>query len=151
MRPYLVLLLRLLIGGSFILSGITKIFQLTEFMDVVARFNILPPVLIIPFTALFPPVELVLGVCLVAGYLTRWSALGISFLLMIMCVAIFPQLLGGPKISDCGCFGGLMDSAVDLNLFIRDCVLFAISFFIFTNKKHFFTSDNYLLEKTQGA
>ena len=141
MKDKFVLLLRIIIGASFILSGITKIFEMTSFIDTVHRFNVLPESLIIPFSVFFPVIELVFGIALSIGYLTRFSSFSIMFMLLMMVVAIVPQLLGGPEIGDCGCFGGLMDSAVDINLVIRDLILFSLVFFVFCQDKHLLTLD----------
>jgi len=144
MKHVFVLLVRLVLGSSFILSGITKILDLVPFIQTVARFNVLPAWAVIPFSVFLPPLELVFGISLLFGYLTRFSSLMIACLIMLMAVAIVPQLLGGSEIGDCGCFGGLMDSRVDINLLLRDMLLFALAFTIFCQKQYIYTFDSYL-------
>ncbi|MBN2414278.1 DoxX family membrane protein [bacterium] len=144
MKKKIVLFLRVIIGASFILSGITKILAMTPFIETVYRFNVLPELFAVPFAALFPVFELVFGISLLIGYLTRLSAFCICGMLLMMLVAIVPQLLGGPKIADCGCFGGLMDSAVDINLLIRDVVMFGVVWFIFVQDEYSTTLDSWL-------
>ena len=144
MKDKFILILRLVLGSSFILSGITKIFSMTSFIDTVYRFNVLPEVLNLPFSVFFPVAELVFGVALVIGYLTKFSSFSIMFMLIMMLAAIVPQLLGGPEIGDCGCFGGLMDSAVDENLLIRDILLFSAVYLIFVQDSHILTLDSKL-------
>jgi hypothetical protein len=115
---------------------------MTPFIEVVNQLNILPEVFVIPFAALLPPLELVLGILLIVGYLIRFSSIMIMGLLLLMLAAIFPQLLGGPKIDDCGCFGGIMDSAVDIFLIVRDMIIIVIVYIIFNQEKHILALDN---------
>jgi len=136
--------LRIVIGSTFIISGFTKMFQMTTFISTVYKFNVLPQVLVIPFASLLPPIELVLGIALALGYLTRFSSFMIMVILLLFVTAIIPQLLGGPPIGDCGCFGGLMDSAVNINLLIRGCIFFAVAYLVFFQKRHIFALDNKL-------
>ena len=144
MKKKCILVLRLIIGISFVFSGITKVFNMTMFLDTVSRFNVLPAVLNLPFAVFFPVAELVFGAALVIGYLTKFSSFSIMFMLIMMLAAIVPQLLGGPPIEDCGCFGGLMDSAVDYGLLMRDIALFALTWLIFIQPDHLFTLDRKL-------
>lgn len=136
--------LRIVIGSIFIISGFTKMLRMTTFITTVYKFNVLPQVLIIPFASLLPPIELVLGIALALGYLTRFSSFMIMVILLLFVTAVIPQLLGGPPIGDCGCFGGLMDSAVNMNLLIRGCILFTAAYLVFFQKRHMFALDNKL-------
>lgn len=142
MKNKIILIFRVFIGLSFILSGLTKMLELNDFITVVYKFNVLPQDLVIPFASILPPLELVFGITLFIGYLTRFSSFMIMCMLLSMLVAIFPQLLGGPEIGDCGCFSGLLDSSVDINLFVRDVILFAIVYCIFIQSKHNLAFDN---------
>lgn len=151
MKAKLIFAVRCIIGSSFIVSGITKVFAMTSFIETVYRFNVLPEVFAVPFAVLFPVFELVFGISLVIGYLTRFSAFCICGMLMMMLVAIVPQLLGGPRIDDCGCFGGLMDSAVNSNLLIRDLVMFAVVWIIFVQDRHLLTLDARLAAESKDT
>jgi uncharacterized membrane protein YphA (DoxX/SURF4 family) len=145
MRKRIIFILRLIIGISFILSGITKMIQLNVLMDVVYQFNILPKIFIIPFASLLPIMELVFGIALTLGINIRLSSFMILLMLILMLTAIFPQLLGGNTIADCGCFGGLMDSPVNGNLFIRDIILTMVVWIIFVQKEHWLILDHLII------
>jgi hypothetical protein len=135
-KDMLLFTIRIAIGGLFILSGVEKIFQLPSFIDTVEQFNALPSALVLPFSALLPPVELVAGILLAAGVMVQIGSFAILFMLVCMLAAIYPLLLGGPVIENCNCFGGLFDGAVDYKLFIRDIVLFALTYLVFIQRTH---------------
>ena len=54
---------------------------------------------------LLPIVEVVIGVCLVVGLLTRWTALVSALLFVAFIIGISAAWARGLQI-DCGCFGG---------------------------------------------
>jgi uncharacterized membrane protein YphA (DoxX/SURF4 family) len=98
--------LRLGLGGLFIVAGVLKLRDPTEFAIEVTNYRLFP--LLAPWLAVtLPPVEIVLGCALV--FLPRdWrraSALAMAALLVAFTVAV-TQAVGRGINVDCGCFGG---------------------------------------------
>jgi uncharacterized membrane protein YphA (DoxX/SURF4 family) len=94
---------RLALGGIFVYASLDKIAHPGEFARIIANYAILPGFLVtLPALAL-PWVELVAGLCLVAGLWPRSSALLLSLLLLLFSAALGVNALRGVSMS-CGCF-----------------------------------------------
>ena len=145
MRKYLVsiidLLLRIFIGGVFILSGISKLLDIPAFAKVVHEFDILPDLLITPFSVALPIVELAAGLLVVLGLFVRPALIFIMMMLVAFIAVIIPNLGGENVISECGCFGGLLRSRVGIDLLIRDVIFLILSIIIYSFKEGKFSID----------
>lgn len=93
---------RLILGGTFLYSGISKSLDLSYFAGIVNAFGLLPSALTYPAGVGVVVAELVLGLGLV---LDRRGALGgyLAMLLGFMAVAGYAIFMGYDI--DCGCFG----------------------------------------------
>ena len=149
MRKYLVsiidLLLRIFIGGVFILSGISKLLDIPAFAKVVHEFDILPDLLVTPFSVALPIVELAAGLLVVLGLFVRPALIFIMMMLVAFIAVIIPNLGGENVISECGCFGGLLKSTININLLIRDIVFLLITLVIYYLKENNFYFNNFTL------
>ena len=103
--PWLGLLLRLVVGGVWIVAGWLKIPDPAENVRAVRAYQLLPEALVPTVGYALPIVELVVGLCLVAGLLTRLDAVVSSLLLVAFIVGIASAWARGLEI-ECGCFGG---------------------------------------------
>jgi len=99
-----VLIVRVVIGGIFIVAGAAKMGHFAEFAQQIAAFRILPQPLVAPMAVLMPFVEIVVGACLVAGFSTRVAAWIAVALLFVFDVAIASAVVRGLHLN-CGCFG----------------------------------------------
>jgi uncharacterized membrane protein YphA (DoxX/SURF4 family) len=96
-------LCRLVLGGIFIYASLDKIAHPHEFAKIIANYAILPDWLVtLPALAL-PWLELIAGVCLIAGVWVRSSALLLSLLLLVFIMALGYNALRGIDMN-CGCF-----------------------------------------------
>jgi len=96
-------LCRLALGGIFIYASLDKIAHPREFALIIANYAILPDWLVTLPALVLPWLELVAGLCLVAGLWTRSSALLLSLLLLLFMAALGFNALRGIDLS-CGCF-----------------------------------------------
>ncbi len=98
--PYRVL--RVLLGGMFVYSGLSKLFDLEYFAGIINAFGLLPHILAYPAGVAIVVGELVLGLGLI---LNRKGCLGgiLVMLLGFMAVAGYAIYMGYDI--DCGCFG----------------------------------------------
>lgn len=121
--PPLQALCRLALGGIFIYASIDKIAHPAEFAKIIANYAILPDFLVtLPALAL-PWVELIAGLCLVAGLWTRSSALLLSLLLLVFMAALGFNALRGVSMS-CGCFStSAADTEKAYVLVLRDLLI----------------------------
>lgn len=97
------LAVRLALGAVFIYASWFKIVDPYEFAINIATYQILPDGLVNVLAITLPPLELVTGVLLVAGALSREASLSIGGMLVVFIVAILIAMSKDLKIS-CGCF-----------------------------------------------
>ena len=101
---YLSLILRLLVGGILVFSGVTKLPVHSDFVEIVNSYQILPEVLGTAYALVLPWAEFVFGAYLILGILVRPSAF-ISVLMAIsFTVANVISIVGGEKYCS-SCFG----------------------------------------------
>lgn len=103
-RIYLTVILRLLVGGTFVFSGATKLLEHSQFVDVVDGYHILPHSLATAYAVTLPWVELVIGVYLILGILIRPSSIVAVLMATSFVVANVSSIFRGDEY--CGsCFG----------------------------------------------
>lgn len=100
----LLLVLRIALGGVFLLAGFVKLSDPQSFAFSVKAFKILPDHLAILATFVFPWLEAICGVLLIAGIWTRAAAVVGVLQLIAFIAGIISVLARGLSVS-CGCFG----------------------------------------------
>ena len=123
-NKHMVLVFRLLLAGIFLLGSISKLVDIQRYsVEAVYSFGILPKGLAILFGLVLPFIELLCGLGLLLGILTRLSALGTALMSIAFFVAKAVVLLQGRNI-DCGCFGGIISLLVSDTIFMDVPILF---------------------------
>lgn len=98
-------LARLVVGGVWLVAGLLKIPDPTENVRAVRAYQLLPEALVPVVGHALPVLEILVGVCLLAGVLVRANAFLSAVLLLAFVVGISSAWARGLSI-DCGCFGG---------------------------------------------
>jgi uncharacterized membrane protein YphA (DoxX/SURF4 family) len=124
MPDWLDLLLRFLVGGTFVYASFDKILHPDAFAQGVYNYRLLPVVLLHPLALYLPWLELTAGLALILGLHRRGAALLSGLMLGGFMVAIGAALARGLDIS-CGCFNTAGGHAVGLSLLLRDAALLA--------------------------
>ncbi len=123
-HKHIVLVFRLLLGGIFLLGSISKLVDIERYsVQAVYSFGILPPGLAIFLGLVLPFIELLCGLGLLLGILTRLSALGTALMSIAFFVAKAIVLSQGKDI-DCGCFGEVVSLLVSVSIFMDVPMLF---------------------------
>jgi uncharacterized membrane protein YphA (DoxX/SURF4 family) len=113
-----VLCFRLILAASFITAACGKLVDIERYsVDAVYFFIILPFFLARPFGLVLPFIELLCGLGLLFGVLTRLSALGIGLLSLSFFIAKAIVFLHGRSV-DCGCFGAFGDTLASVTIFL---------------------------------
>lgn len=102
---WLGLLARLVTGGVWVVAGAIKLPDPASSVDAVRAYQLLPEAVVPTVGQLLPVVEVVVGLALVAGLLTRGAAVVSAVLFVAFIVGIASAWARGLTI-DCGCFGG---------------------------------------------
>ena len=100
---YLSLVLRVYIGSIFITAAMAKLPYPAEFVEALAAYLIAPYVFVNFAAVVMPWVELICGLFLIMGLMTRATASIIALMLGAFTVAVIINLFRGTPIS-CGCF-----------------------------------------------
>ena len=125
-HPAVLLVLRLVVGATFIYASLDKIQHPAAFARAVSYYHLAPNDVINLFALILPWVELVAGVTLVAGVAARGSALLIGAMLVVFVIALGWAIAKGIDIS-CGCFSTSPEEGhkVDMGLVVRDVLMLA--------------------------
>ncbi|HKP51860.1 MAG TPA: DoxX family protein [Chloroflexia bacterium] len=104
--PYPTLLSRFVLSGIFLLSGFTKLGAPRTFEISIESYGIPLPVPVVETMArVLPILEIGLGIWLLVGLFTRFSAIIAAIFMSVFTVAITQAWIRGID-ADCGCFGG---------------------------------------------
>jgi putative oxidoreductase len=128
---YVILLARLLIGGLFVYASVHKILDPANFAVAIRNYMIIPPGWSNVAAMVLPWIELVAGLLLIAGVLTKPSAVLTTGMMVVFVGALSYAYIIGLDIN-CGCFGSSVDSLGRIGPFeiMRDSILLAVSFLI---------------------
>lgn len=145
-KTYTILFLgRMLIGLIFFYSGYTKLMEPAEnFQGAIAAYEIIPYALVPLIARVVPWIELIFGIFVLTGYLTRISSLvlagmSVSFVVLILAT----QIMTGTVPADCGCFGeGSFFHLSPWQVFALDVLNSFIGFKLFLTKTHPFSLDS---------
>ncbi len=115
---YLILVLRFLLAGTFLLSSVGKLVDIEAYsVDAVYNFGILPIALARPVGLVMPFIELACGLGLFFGVLTRLSALGVGLMSLAFFVVKLIVLSQGRHIN-CGCFGAIVETLASVTIYM---------------------------------
>ncbi|APF17172.1 DoxX family protein [Caldithrix abyssi DSM 13497] len=125
------LILRIVLGLFLSISGVAKIMDLAAFGKAVNGFGLLPSTWVVLVTVIIPYLELILGLMLLLNFYAK-PAYVTALTMLIIFTALSAYKYFSGDISDCGCFGKLLQCKTDEKLLIENAllmVLFALGFF----------------------
>jgi putative oxidoreductase len=115
---HVVLVFRLVMAAFFLVSSYGKLVDIERYsVDAVYNFGVLPFFLARPFGLIMPFIELLCGLGLLFGVLTRLASLGVGLMSLSFFVAKAIVLLQGRSIN-CGCFGAVIDTLASVTIFM---------------------------------
>jgi uncharacterized membrane protein YphA (DoxX/SURF4 family) len=107
----ILLVMRLLIAGTFIRAGAVKLTDLKEFRLAVANYQILPAGLVKAAAVTVPMAEVTVGLGLLLGIAPVVFAAVLAVLLLCFSAAIAVNLARG-RVFDCGCGGSIAPQTI---------------------------------------
>lgn len=131
-NKYLLIALRIIVGGVFIYASLDKLMNQEEFSKAIFNYKFLPDIFINIFAIVIPYLELIAGVLLIPGIFKRGSSFTFMLLLIVFIIALTQAYIRGLDIS-CGCFSlETVGQKSDILLRIaEDILLLAASTIIF--------------------
>lgn len=131
-RAWLILALRLIVGGVFIYASIDKIVHPDRFAEIVWDYELLPESLVNPFSVCLPWVELVMGILLVAGIWVPGGALLATAMTVMFMMAVGYALSRGAEDFHCGCFTTVQEGPEEAwGVIRRDAILIVATVLLF--------------------
>jgi uncharacterized membrane protein YphA (DoxX/SURF4 family) len=118
--PAVGVVVRVAAAAIWLFTGIAKITGgLETFREAVDRYQLLPHFLVAPFAYTLPFVEVLVGLYLLLGLLTRVAG-GVACVLMVMFLIAIGQAWARGLVIDCGCAGVALQEKVGPWAFVRD-------------------------------
>lgn len=125
------LILRLLVGVTFIYAGVLKVKDPNAFADSIASYQLLPVELINVLALGLPVLEIAIGALLVVGLCVRIASFCTLILAGVFALALASALVRGIQV-DCGCFGNGATSVRKMWLALgRDILLSATALVLY--------------------
>jgi uncharacterized membrane protein YphA (DoxX/SURF4 family) len=100
---YLALVFRVFVGGFFIYASVSKIPYPAQFAEATANYRLLPYWILNLGAIILPWLELVCGLFLIIGFMSRASAVLIGIMLVMFNIMVLINMYWGAPIS-CGCY-----------------------------------------------
>ena len=129
-NPYWLFLLRLALGGVFIVASLDKISHPAAFALAIRNYQILPIAVSNLFAITLPWIELAAGALLILGVKCRSNAAILSGLMFVFNIALVLALVRGLNIN-CGCFDVDAKEAINGWYILRDLSLLAVGVLLF--------------------
>ena len=104
LRPWLSLLVRVFIGGYFVVAAVPKIIEPLAFATSIMHYGLVPSWSVNAIALILAWLELIAGIGLIMGIRTKVQALFCGGMLVVFTLAVAYAVMLGLKI-DCGCFG----------------------------------------------
>jgi uncharacterized membrane protein YphA (DoxX/SURF4 family) len=129
---WLLLLVRIVLGGLLITSSLSKFHDQIAFREALLAYGMLPESLGSLYAAVLPWVELLIGCCLVLGvFLFFASALSLPLVLSFTIANVYAMVHPLGPAADCSCLGSLVrlshpaSLAIDLGMILAAGLLIA--------------------------
>ncbi len=106
MKKILLVLPRLIVGGTFLTAGFMKLLEPAQnFQLVLEQFAWIPRAALAPLAGTIPWVEWIAGGWLLVGFLPRLAAAVLGLLSLSFIVILSGPVWTGQGLAECGCFG----------------------------------------------
>jgi uncharacterized membrane protein YphA (DoxX/SURF4 family) len=143
------LLARTLVGGVWVVAGVLKLPDPNENVRAVRAYELLPESVVPVVGHALPILEILVGLCLLLGLLTRVAAV-VSAVLLVAFVVGMASAWGRGLSIECGCFGGGAGPAANAAAkypweIARDVGLLALSAWLVRRPRTPWATDNRLL------
>jgi uncharacterized membrane protein YphA (DoxX/SURF4 family) len=117
-----IFVLRIFLGALFVYSSVHKIQEPFGFAKAVREYQMLPFAFTNLFAIFIAWSELVAGIMLILGVMTRKAAGAVFVMLVLFTIAIATTVVRGIAV-DCGCFSNEGNHATDYTLVLRNLFL----------------------------
>ncbi|EFL51407.1 DoxX family protein [Solidesulfovibrio fructosivorans JJ]] len=118
--------LRVALGLIFLAAAWDKIVDPMAFAKIIRNYQIVPDQLVAGVALVLPWIEVVVGMCLITGFLSRGASLSAALMMAVFLAAMAWTQHKGIS-TQCGCFTTKADDAISARTFVRDGSLLALA------------------------
>ncbi|MDR0927853.1 MAG: DoxX family membrane protein [Ignavibacteria bacterium] len=129
-NQYINLIIRIVVAGVFIFTGISKIIEPTLFAKDIANYDMLWSLLINLMAIILPWLELITGILFLFGIQPKPNAILIAAMLLLFNIAVGVAWARGLDIH-CGCYAAVAEEAVGIGKLAENFALLAGVAFVF--------------------
>jgi len=148
LHRYFILSSRIVLGGIFIFAGQAKMFPIDNVDTLIWEINqydILPHQLATAYGWVLPPLEILIGVMLIAGIFLKTSSVISGLITVSFIIAKAEAMIRGLDITICGCFGSAVPLLKEQSLAI-DFAMLAMAVQIFFRREKFLEFSSWIKE-----
>ena len=116
------MIMRLVLGGVLIIAGGLKLFHMPLMADSILNYQIMPEAYVNLVAIILPPMEVLAGICLIAGLFFDGALALATLLFTAFWISVAYAMSQGYDI-DCGCFGTANVTRVGLFALGRNTLL----------------------------
>jgi uncharacterized membrane protein YphA (DoxX/SURF4 family) len=132
----LILLIRIFLGGIFVLASIDKITDTQAFTNSILQYKVVGPMLATWIATILPSLELLCGLCLIIGLYPRGCTVLTTGMLVVFTLLVISALVRGLDIS-CGCFSqDPLVSKIGFQKIAENCGLIVLSVWLLLVRDH---------------
>ena len=143
------LIIRLFIGGLFIITGIGKIADPVLFAKEIANYRMLPDISINLLAIILPWIELVVGILFIFGIRVKASIFLLAGMLLMFNIAVASAWARGLNIN-CGCFSNIAKETVGIGKLSENFAMFLALAFMFFFPNNRFSFETFLLKENKS-
>lgn len=123
------ILARMALGIVFLVAAWDKIVDPMAFAKIIRNYQILPEVAVAGVALVLPWIEVVVGMCLITGFVARGAALSACLMMAVFLSAMAWAQHKGIA-TQCGCFTTKADDSISTVTFIRDGSIMALALLV---------------------
>jgi hypothetical protein len=133
MRPLVLMLARLFLGGTFLLAGAIKAYDPSEFANEVNHYHLVPWSVAVGIALFLPWLEMIAGLLMIIRKLELGALCVLVGLLIVFTLALLSAIVRNLNI-DCGCFGHAMPALPLAWAAARDVILLSLGAVLWMNR-----------------
>jgi len=128
--PVISIISALVLSYVFVLAGLHKLQNLSEFRATLENYQLFAERLLLPLSFFVPAIEIAVGLGLLIPHTASLAAMTVAALLSFYILAIAINLLRKRRDIDCGCLGYLQKQALSEWLILRNVLLLGLVYFV---------------------
>jgi uncharacterized membrane protein YphA (DoxX/SURF4 family) len=129
-NEYINLLIRIIVGGVFVITGVGKIVEPALFARDISNYDMLPTVLVNIVAIILPWIELLIGILFILGIRIIANNIVLFTMLLIFNIAVAVAWARGLDIN-CGCFSDIAQQTVGSEKLAENFAMIASLFYIY--------------------